>query len=177
MNQNVKPRLTEHKAVQTGAIVFISVLLAVLISAVIAHQKISKLLKTRLDSIENVQARLDSSMNDCYERLQQQTLMLDSIKNDIYSASHDSVSSTAMLLRIQNQLDESKKIMNARLSVIEKRHEHICESVDHIRKEFKQVEAGLDKQYSELVKNDRQIKNSMDALDRKFEELERRADF
>ncbi|MDZ7724312.1 MAG: hypothetical protein U5R06_16285 [candidate division KSB1 bacterium] len=178
MNQNKSkaPRIP-HQGLRTGFTVVVSVLLAIVISTLISHQRISKPLQNRMGSLKESQKRLADSVNNCLEQLQKHSASIDSIKNDIYSVSHDSVNSTALLMRIQKQFETRDEWINTRLSVIEKRHEHICETVDHLRKEFKNYEQSIDRKYSELLKNDRQLKNALDAIDRKLEELERRSDF
>ena len=178
MNQNKSkvPRIP-HQGLRTGFTVFVSVLLAIAISTLISHQRISRPLQNRMDSLAESRKRLADSVNNCLEQLQKQSAAIDSIENDIYSVTHDSVNSTALLMRIQKQFETTDELVNTRLSVIEKRHEHICETVDHLRKEFKNYEQSIERQYSELLKNDRQFKNALDAIDGKLEELERRSDF
>lgn len=167
----------EHKLPIIGVTILASVVLAVLISAFISQRQIKSKVQQKVDSLNKTQDGITEQLDQCLDQINNQSKAIDTLKSDIYSVSRDSVTTNARIVGIESHLNAIQTNLNTRLSVIEKRHDHICEAVGNIQKQLKKHESYTEKQINELKKKDIQFRGTIDEINRKIEELQRRSGF
>ena len=157
-----------------GAVILVSVIIAMVVTLLITRQTVAEPLQEEIKTLAITNKLLNAHLEDLNRNLTEQSQQIEDLKKDLYVPAGDTGNALAMAVSLRKAMEEQDNKILERLSVLEKRHENACETLQITQDALNKIERQLEGQNKELREQSRQFKNAIGDLERRLDEFDKR---